>query len=152
MKTLFVAAAAIAVLMLASTGEAFAQRGVMGGYGGRYDPQTVETVSGEVISIDRVAYGRGRYYGVHVVLKTAAGELSVHLGPSWFVDRQTMKIAPHDALEITGSQVTYDGKPALIAAEVKKGNESLRLRTVDGFPLWRGSGIRGMGNSGSMGP
>ncbi len=152
MKTLFLAAAATAVLMLASSGETFGQRAMMGGAGGRYDPQTVATVSGEVISIDRVAYGRGRYYGVHLVLKTAAGELSVHLGPSWFVDRQTLKIAPHDAIEVTGSQVTYDGKPALIAAEVKKGNERLRLRTADGFPLWRGSGMRRMGNSGSMGP
>jgi hypothetical protein len=150
MKTLFVLAAA--VLVPASPGESQAQRAMMGGYGGRYDPQTVETVSGEVISVDKVAYGRGRYYGVHLLLRTPKGELSVHLGPSWFVDRQTMKIAPHDMVEITGARVTYDGKPALIAAEVKKGSESLRLRTADGLPLWRRSGMRRMGNSGSMGP
>lgn len=142
MKTFFVLAAAAATLMLALPGESLAQRAMRGGYGGRYDPQTVETVSGEVISVDKVVYGRREYYGVHLLLRTDKGEMPVHLGPSWFVDRQTMKIRPHDVIEVTGSRVIYDGKPALIAAEVKKGEESLRLRTVEGLPLWRGSRAR----------
>lgn len=124
----------------------------MGGYGGRYDPQTVETVSGEVVSVDTVAYGRGSYRGVHLMLSTPKGELSVHLGPSWFVDRQSIKIAPHDRIEVTGSRVTYGGKPALIAAEVRKGDESLRLRTAGGLPLWRGSGRGRMAHPGPAAP
>lgn len=139
MKTFFVLAAAAAVLTLAFPGESPAQRAMGGGYGGTYDPQTVETVSGEVLSIDKVAHGRRGYYGVHLLLKTDKGEIPVYLGPSWFVDRQSMKIAPHDAVEVTGSRVISGGKPGLIAAEVKKGDETLRLRTAEGFPLWRGS-------------
>jgi hypothetical protein len=142
MKSFFVLAAAAAVLALALPGESFAQRGMGGGYGGKYDPQTVETVSGEVISVDKVAYGRRGYYGVHLLLKTDKGDLSVHLGPSWFVGRQTVKIAVHDAIEVTGSKVTYGGKPALIAAEIRKGGETLRLRTAEGLPLWRGGRMR----------
>jgi hypothetical protein len=114
----------------------------MRGYGGRYDPQTVETVSGEVISVDKVAYGRRGSYGIHVLLRTDKGEIPVHLGPSWFVDRQTMKVALHDRVEVTGSRVIYGGKPALIAAEVRKGSETLQLRSRDGLPLWRRSGSR----------
>lgn len=134
MKTLSVLTTAAAVLMLASPRESLAQRAMRGGY--RYDRQTVATVSGEVISIDRIAYGRHGYYGVHLLLKTTEGELAVHLGPSWYVDRQPLKIARHDAIEVTGSRVIYDGKPALIAAEIRKGNETLRLRTAAGLPLW----------------
>jgi hypothetical protein len=152
MKKLFLLTAALAALLLASPGESLAQRAMMGSYGGKYEPQTVETVSGEVISVDQIAYGRGRYHGIHVLLRTAQGELSVHLGPSWFVDRQAMKIAPHDTIEVTGSRVTYDGKPALIAAQVRKGSQSLRLRTADGVPLWRGAGMRRMGGAGPVGP
>lgn len=81
----------------------------------------VEAVSGEVLSVDRVAYGKSRYYGIHLLLKTGKGELSVRLGPSSFVDRQSIKIAPHDLIEITGSRVTAAGQPTLIAAEVKSG-------------------------------
>lgn len=140
MRTLAPLAVAAAVLMLALPGESFAQRAMASAY--RYDPQTVETVSGEVVSIDKVAYGRRGYSGVHLLLKTDKGEISVHLGPSWYLDRQSLKVAPHDLIQVTGSRVTYDGKPALIAAEVKKGNESLRLRTAEGLPLWRRSGMR----------
>lgn len=131
----FAAAAAMAALALPT--ESFAQGAMRGGYGMRYDTQTVETVSGEVIAVEKVAYGRRGHYGVHLVLKTAQGELQVDLGPSWFVNRQPMKIRPHDAIEVTGSRVTRQGKPALIAAEVKKGGEMLRLREADGLPLWR---------------
>ena len=136
MKPLVAWTAAAVVLMLTSPGESLAQR-AMRGYGGQYDPQTVTTVSGEVLSIDKIAYGRQGYYGVHLTLKTADGELAVHLGPSWYVDRQPLKIAPHDVLEVTGSRVTYQGKPALLAAEIKKGSESMRLRTAEGLPMWR---------------
>lgn len=137
MRPLVALAAAAAVLMSAHSGETLAQRAMGSGYGGTYDPQTVETVSGEVVSVDRISYGRHGYYGVHLMLKTADGELSVHLGPSWYVERQPLKIATHDVLEVTGSRVTYQGKPALIAAEVKKGSESMRLRTAEGLPMWR---------------
>jgi len=137
MKLLVMFAAAAAVFALALPGESFAQGAMRGGYGMRYDTQTVETVSGEVIAVEKVAYGRRGYYGVHLMLKTAQGDLQVDLGPSWFVNRQSVKIRPHDVIEVTGSRVTYGGKPSVIAAEVKKGGEMLRLREADGLPLWR---------------
>jgi hypothetical protein len=31
-----------------------------------------------------------------------------------------------------------DGKPALIAAEVKKGDEVMKLRDANGVPAWSG--------------
>ena len=142
MKSLLVLATAAAVLALAFPVSSFAQRPMRGGYGGMYDVQTVQTVSGEVISVEKVTYGRRGYYGVHLLLKTTEGDLSVHLGPSWFIDRQPMKIEPHDVIEVTGSRVIYAGKPVLIAAQVRKGDESLKLRTADGLPLWRGPRAR----------
>lgn len=41
-------------------------------------------------------------------------------------------------MEVTGSRVTFDGKPAIIAAEVKKGGETLKLRDEKGRPVWSG--------------
>ena len=37
-----------------------------------------------------------------------------------------------------GSRVTVQGKPELIAAEVRKGDETLRLRDESGVPAWSG--------------
>jgi hypothetical protein len=49
-----------------------------------------------------------------------------------------VKIEPKDKVEVTGSRITFDGKPAIIAAEVKKGDEALKLRDDNGFPVWSG--------------
>jgi hypothetical protein len=32
----------------------------------------------------------------------------------------------------------FDGKPTIIAAEVKKGDGILKLRDKNGFPMWAG--------------
>jgi hypothetical protein len=37
---------------------------------------------------------------------------------------------------VKGSRVTLAGKPALIAAEIKKGDTTLTLRDDNGFPAW----------------
>ncbi len=136
MRATLVWVAAFAVMIVALPTRSFAQSGMWHPYSRKYDPHTVETVSGEVIAVQKIAYGRRGYYGIHLLLKTAQGEIAVHLGPGWFVNREPVKIMPHDVIEVTGSRVSYAGKPALIAAEVKKGDQILKLRTADGVPLW----------------
>jgi hypothetical protein len=54
-----------------------------------------------------------------------------------------VKIMPGDEVEVTGSEITFQNKPAIIAAEVKKGDEVLRLRDSDGVPAWAGWRKRG---------
>ena len=109
-----------------------------GPYARMYDPKTVETVKGEITQVDLVTPMRGMSEGVHVVLKTDKGNLSVHLGPAWYLDHQDTQMAVGDRVEIRGSRITFDGKPALVAAEVHKGAETLRLRDDQGLPMWRG--------------
>jgi hypothetical protein len=140
--------ATLVVIALALAPAAWAQGGIKwrggGGWGpgsqfGRlYDPKTVETVTGEVIKVERVTPMRGMSGGVHLVIKTDKGDVSVHLGPQWFLENQDVKISPHDMVEIKGSQVTVSGKPAIIAGEVKKGDETLKLRDESGVPVWSG--------------
>jgi hypothetical protein len=103
-----------------------------------YDTKTVETVSGEVVSVDTMVPMKGMSNGVHLNLKTDKATISVHLGPAWFIEKQDIKIEPKDRVEVKGSRITLEGKPALIAAEVKKGDEVLMLRDEKGFPFWSG--------------
>ena len=109
-----------------------------GPYARVYDPKTVETLKGEVVQVDRVTPMRGMSEGVHVVLKTDKGTTDVHLGPAWYLDHQDTEVAVGDRVEVRGSKVNVGGKPAVVAAEVKKGNETLQLRDANGLPLWRG--------------
>ncbi len=111
-------------------------------YGRLYNTATVETLSGEVTRVDRFMPGRGMGYGVHLNLKTATETIDVHLGPSWYVEQQGLVFAPGDKVEVTGSRITYQGKPAVIAREVKKGDKVLQLRDAQGVPAWAGAGRR----------
>ena len=107
-------------------------------YGRMYDPKTVETIKGEVVSVDQITPKNCKSYGIHLMLKTDQETLSVHLGPGWYIENQDTKIEPKDKIEVKGSRITYEGKPAIIVAEVKKGDEILRLRDENGFPAWSG--------------
>lgn len=112
--------------------------GIGSPYGRMYDPKTVETVTGEVVSVNIITPMKGMGYGVHLMVKTDKETISVHLGPGWYIENQDTKIEPKDKVEVTGSRITLEGKPAIIAAEVKKGEEILKLRDEKGFPLWSG--------------
>jgi hypothetical protein len=139
----------ILALVLAATA-AWAQPGMgPGGGQGRgwgagdpynrlYNPKAVETLSGEVVSLEKFAPGRRMSYGVHFTLKTDKETIPVHLGPSWYVEKQAVAIAQGDKVEVIGSRVTYQGQPAIIAAEVKKDGQVLKLRDANGVPAWAG--------------
>ena len=107
-----------------------------------YNPKTVETIVGEVISVDKVS-GPGRGYGLHLTLKTAQETIAVHLAPGWYLDKQGFTIAAKDVIEVKGSRITFKGKPAIIAAQIMKGDRVLQLRDERGIPSWRGRGRRG---------
>ena len=105
-------------------------------YNKMYDPKAVETISGEVTKVDRITPAKGMSGGIHMLVKTDKETVSVHLGPSWYIENQDVKIEPKDKVDVKGSRVTFGGKPALIASEVRKGNEVLSLRDEAGFPAW----------------
>ncbi len=76
-------------------------------------------------------------------MKSDAEDIAVHLGPSWYLDSQGLKLAPGDHIEVRGSRITFEGRPAIIAAQVKKNDETFKLRDDDGLPAWRGQGPGG---------
>jgi len=112
--------------------------GAGGQYGRLYDAKTVETISGEVTAVEQMTPFKDMGRGVHLTLKTDKETISVHLGPVWYIERQDTKIAAGDKIEVKGSRITYEGKPAIIAAEIHKGDEVLMLRDASGIPMWAG--------------
>lgn len=106
-----------------------------------YDPDSVATVSGAVTAVEVQPARRGRAGGMHITLSDAAAT-QVHIGPAWFAQAEGLTFTKGDKVEVTGSLVTAGGETFLIAREVKKGDKVVRLREVDGRPLWAGRGRR----------
>jgi hypothetical protein len=149
----------VMVVCLALACPALAQPGPGGGMGRGmgpmlYNPQTVTTVTGQVEKLeDLPSMGGGGGQGMQhrgVTLKTDRGSLMVHLGPGWFLDEKKFAVKAGDTVEATGSKVTLNNQPALIAREVKLNGATLKLRDDQGLPVWRGMGRGGMGQG--MGP
>ena len=131
------------VLMAASSwaqpGEGPGGRGGGMHYGTMWDAGSVTTVSGEVTAVEKYTPGRGgSSYGLRLTIKTAKETLPIILGPAGYVEQQHFALAPKDQVEIKGSRLSIEGQPTVIAAEVKKGDQILKLRDDKGIPLWLG--------------
>jgi hypothetical protein len=132
------------ILCLALTGASWGQSGPGeekgGGPGGLYDPQSVVTVAGTVVSITPSPGKPGLPYLVYLTLQTGEGKITIFLGPSLYFDKLPVKIKVLDRIQVTGSKITWEGSSVILAAEVKKGDTVLKLRDSNGVPVWSGQG------------
>src|SRR5438045_9796275 len=75
-----------------------------------YDPKTVETIRGTVLSVGKTTPTKGRGYWVDLMLQTENGTIAVQLGPAWYIDKQTPRIEANDTITVTGSRLTMGWK------------------------------------------
>jgi|UniRef100_A0A7V6A590 hypothetical protein len=133
MKRWLIAGVILCFMMLALVQTGLGQGGGKGPL--PFNPQTVETVQGIVVEAPEVRQ-TGLPEMEHLTLKTKQEKLTVVLGPNWYLAKQGWKINLLDRLDATGSRLNLDGKPALIAQEVKKGDQVMKFRDSSGRPLW----------------
>ena len=93
-----------------------------------------------------------------LVLKTDKSNITIQLGPPGYISKQGFTLHKGDTLKVTGSKVTMDEQIVLLAAEVTKSGQTLKVRDEKGVPLFRGQGPnepetkgRGRGGMGSGG-
>ncbi len=106
--------------------------------GRMYNPKTVETINGQVLSVDYLTSRHRMSHGVHLQVKTANEVIPVHLGPAWYLDNQEIEIKLNDTVKVIGSRIRFDGEPTIIAAQLTTGNTTVKLRDRNGFPVWSG--------------
>jgi hypothetical protein len=99
-----------------------------------FDVSKLETFYGTIEKV--LVRETHRMKGVHVLLKTAKETVEIHLGPAWFIDDQEAKLQAGDSVSVRAARTTMMGQPAVVAMDVKRGGETLRLRNDDGTPLW----------------
>lgn len=108
-------------------------------YSRNYDTNTVETIQGEIAEVVyQQSKKRPGMNGVHLIVKKEDGTIPVHVGPVWYMNQQEVSFEKGDQISVTGSRITFDNAPAIIAASIKRGDMTLQLRDQNGFPRWRG--------------
>ena len=131
--------AIVGALALVSASWAAAQghmRCCMRGEMPRYDTATEATCKGTVEEVTQHSRAGMAGTGTHLIMKSYNKTLDVHLGPTDFLAAQQMSFAKGDQIEVTGSKVKFGDAEAIIAREVKKGDETLTLRDAKGVPKW----------------
>jgi uncharacterized protein YdeI (BOF family) len=101
------------------------------GSGEGYPATEWVTVNGEVIArVDD-----------ELIIRTADGEMVVHLGPEWYWDAEGITLSTGDQVQVTGF---YEGDEFEVAGvEDTTTGESVTLRDDSGRPMWAGRGRRG---------
>ena len=94
-----------------------------------YNPGTVQTVTGQILQITRNQLPGDSQQVTYLSLKTPAETLSVRTAPQKILSDSGVNLQPGMQVSVTGSRVTYQNKPMLIASSITAGNRTLSLRT-----------------------
>ena len=133
-KSLYLVAIGFLSLML-TVSSAWPQSGRRIHYSTLFNPATVGAVSGEVVRVEQALAGNGADYCGHALLQTPKGQVIAVLAPKSFMDKRRLSIAPKDRVTVTGSRISIQGKPFILAMEVT-GDRTMKLREASGRPVW----------------
>lgn len=144
MKKMKWMAVIVAALVLISFAIADAQWGGRGRwpawsanyYHWNWNPATVETIKGEVMTKDILIppEGRGWYPAVGLTLKKEDFyAVYVHLGLEWYMDKQDLDINVGDKIEVTGSKIIVEGETSFWPLRSRRATRPGSFETRRGF-------------------
>lgn len=119
-----------------SEGASSDEWGMQGSYQLMFNRNTIQTLQGQILKIEPFSPGNRMCNGLHIVLRTKDQQMSVHLGPQWYIEDQQITLHYGMQVSATGSVIQFNGAPAMIATEVSTEHGVLQLRSVDGVPYW----------------
>jgi hypothetical protein len=103
-----------------------------------FDPATLRTLHGTVLSVQPFQRMQGTRYGVRVRIDVDGERAYVYLGPQGYLASHGLMLEPGDEVVVTGSVLGEAGQRIIIATEIIDGGRTYVLRDPDGRPQWRG--------------
>jgi hypothetical protein len=95
------------------------------------------TITGKVSRVFTETLQENMYPGMAMLVDTKDhGQVRVHLGPVWYLERQEFSLVPGQKVQVKGICLEEKGKTRLIAAQVIVGDSVLMLRDAAGRPMW----------------
>jgi sporulation protein YlmC with PRC-barrel domain len=95
-----------------------------------------QTIEGTVVDTGKLG-GAAAPGLLALRLKTADDKIvTVNLGPRDYISHQNFYIVDGDRIAVTGAQGTLDGRPMVMATDIRSDGQVLHLRDASGHPLW----------------
>lgn len=135
MSRLVITATLAAVLLI--PGLVFAQAN----FDLRYDPQTLTTVSGTVLTTINYNPGNPAAGPRALVISSNNQIYTVFLGPGWYVNQIGFAPSPGTRITVTGSLRNISGQAYIVARGIRTPAGTFGFRNTAGVPLWSGSGV-----------
>ncbi len=102
----------------------------------KYNLSTEVRLRGVVVDINDHMCPISGGLGSHLILQTQEGTIEVHLAPTKFVTEYQLVFARGDDVEVLGARVIFQGKEALLAREIVRGEDTFVFRDANGKPVW----------------
>lgn len=107
-----------------------------------YNQSTVTTISGTIQSVDTLTGRRGNFQLIQLTVQDSTGTFAVNIGPAFYLEQQKISFKVGDQVEVTGSEMQFNGNDVIIAADIKEGGKTIKLRDDTGRPVWARRGMR----------
>lgn len=101
----------------------------------RYDRSTEMTIRGPVLGKKFIRLDEDSTAEI-VELQPGGDFIDVMLGTTKFMYHHDIELGIADQIMVTGSRITVNDRPMLLAREVTFGSSVYRLRYEDGWPRW----------------
>ncbi|MEE4247953.1 MAG: hypothetical protein V2I33_21385 [Kangiellaceae bacterium] len=110
-----------------------------------YDLQSENTVVSAIKMVKQISTTKNMNFGTHLLVDYKGEELEIHLGPSWYLEKNKIKLRKGDIVKVSGSLVTFENNPSIIAKWIIKESDTIHLRDDRGLPNWAGKGNNKLG-------
>jgi len=108
-----------------------------GRYQLNFNPRRIARLQGTVVTVGSFRPAPGAAPGVILKVRTRDDDtLIVHVGPRDYIQQQGVTFGAGRQVEVTGSRAIFDGDEIIMATEIRTDDQTLRLRSGDGQPLW----------------
>lgn len=123
-----------AIIVLSMAPLALAQKTDAKKPAAKYDVATEVKLKG---TIEEVKFDPAENEGTHLMLKSGAETILIHVGPPEFLKEYEVNLAKGDQVTVVGSKLTIDGTDEVLAKEITKGDNTATLRDRKGTPVWQ---------------
>jgi hypothetical protein len=103
--------------------------------GPKYDTKNEVKIKGVVTEVREVP---GPFEGTHLVVKTEAKTVLVHVAPSAFLKELDTSFKAGDQVEVVGCKAPDAPEEEILAREITVGQNTTTLRDDKGVPVWAG--------------